>query len=167
MVFGKSFKIMRRVGSDLFLIFLLISMGWGFVSYFQHFFGPMHEKIEIDLSLWHLPQYTFFSLSRGLSAYALSLVFSLAWGFWAAKDKIAEKILIPFLDVLQSIPFLGFLPGVVLLLVGIFQHSNVGLRAGGYLTHVHEPGVEYGIRRLSCDPYRAKRKKRVCYSLSI
>jgi NitT/TauT family transport system permease protein len=127
MFFGKSFKIMRRFGSDLFLIFLLLSMGWGFVSYFHHFFGSMHEKVEIDLSLWHLPQYTFFSLSRGLSAYALSLVFSLAWGFWAAKDRVAEKILIPFLDVLQSIPFLGFLPGVVLLLVGVFQHSNIGL----------------------------------------
>jgi NitT/TauT family transport system permease protein len=118
---------MRRILSDVFLIFILFCLGVGFFSYLQQFFGPLHDKVEIDLSLWHLPQYTFFSMSRGLLAYVLSLLFSLIWGFWAAKDKVAEKALIPFLDVLQSIPFLGLLPGVVLLFVSIFKHSNVGL----------------------------------------
>jgi len=118
---------MRRILSDVFLIFVLVCLGVGFFSYLQQFFGPLHDKVEIDLSLWHLPQYTFFSMSRGLLAYVLSLLFSLVWGFWAAKDKVAEKALIPFLDVLQSIPFLGLLPGVVLLFVTIFKHSNIGL----------------------------------------
>jgi NitT/TauT family transport system permease protein len=127
MPFGKFCELMRRVLSDLFLFLLMICLGIGFISYFQQFFGPLHEKMPVDLSLSHLPQYTFFSLSRGLFSYALSLLFSVAWGFWAAKDRIAEKVLIPFLDVLQSIPFLGFLPGVVLLLVGLFPHSNIGL----------------------------------------
>src|SRR5690348_15563216 len=125
--FGKFFKMMRRVLSDLFLLLLVICLGIGFISYFHQFFSPLNEKIEVDLSLWHLPQYTFFSLSRGLCAFVVSLLFSLAWGFWAAKDNIAEKVLIPFLDVLQSIPFLGFLPGVVLLFIGLFPPSNMGL----------------------------------------
>jgi len=118
---------MRRIWSDFFLVLLAICMAIGFISYAKQFFSPLREQVEIHLSIWNLPQYTFFSLSRGLSAYSLSLIFSLLVGFWAAKDKIAEKMIIPLLDVLQSIPFLGFLPGIVLLLIGIFQHSNVGL----------------------------------------
>lgn len=124
---------MKRVVSDLCLIALLILLGVGFSSYLNHFFGPYHEKVDIELSFWHLPQYTFFSLSRGVLAYGISLVFCLSWGFWAAKDRVAEKFLIPLLDVLQSIPILGFLPGVVLFLMGIFKESNIGLELAAIL----------------------------------
>ncbi len=118
---------MRRIGPDLFLILLAICMVIGFASYLKQFFGPYREHVDIHLSLWSLPQYTFFSMARGLSAYSFSLIFSLLVGFWAAKDKFAEKLLVPLLDVLQSIPFLGFLPGIVLLLIGIFKQTNIGL----------------------------------------
>src|SRR5207248_2824927 len=80
-----------------------------------------------DLSPWALPQYTFFSLSRGLIAYVLSLLFTLGYGYWAAKDPIAERVLVPLLDILQSIPVLGFLPGVTLAMVAAFPSSNIGL----------------------------------------
>lgn len=157
MGFGKFFRMMRRVLSDLFLGLFLLCLGVGIVSYSQQFFGSFHEKVEIDLSLWHLPQYTFFSLSRGLCAYAVSLVLSLVWGFWAAKDKIAEKVLIPFFDVLQSIPFLGFLPGVVLLLVNMFQQRNIGLELAAIIMMVTSQvwnmtfGVYHAIRTVPVD----------------
>jgi NitT/TauT family transport system permease protein len=83
--------------------------------------------VEIDLSPWALPKYTFYTLCRGMIAYILSLLFTFAYGYWAAKDHIAEKVLIPLLDILQSIPVLGFLPGLVLALVAIFPNNNVGL----------------------------------------
>jgi NitT/TauT family transport system permease protein len=60
-------------------------------------------------------------------AYLLSFLFTLAYGYWAAKDHRAEKVLIPLLDILQSIPVLGFMPGLVLALVAVFPDSNVGL----------------------------------------
>ena len=66
-------------------------------------------------------------MSRGLLGYVLSLIFCFAWGFWAAKDRMAERYLIPTLDVLQSIPILGFMPGLILLLVGLFPSNNIGL----------------------------------------
>lgn len=112
---------------DLILILLAIGMTIGFISYFQRFWEPLQAKVVIDLSPFALPKYTFYSMSRGLLAYFLSLIFSLVWGFWAAKDRVAERLLIPVLDVLQSIPILGFMPGLILLLVGLFPHSNVGL----------------------------------------
>jgi NitT/TauT family transport system permease protein len=74
-----------------------------------------------------LPKYTLLSLSRGLAAYALSLVFTLVYGTVAAYNRRAERVMIPLLDVLQGIPVLGFLPGLVLGMVGLFPHSNVGL----------------------------------------
>lgn len=69
---------------------------------------------EISLSPWALPWYAFLSMGRMAAAYALSMIFSLVYGYVAARKKGAEKILIPFLDILQSIPLLSFLPVVIL-----------------------------------------------------
>jgi len=76
--------------------------------------GVPRAEVVIDLSPKALPRYTLFSLSRGLFAYALSLSFTLVYGYWAAKDRVAERLLVPLLDILQSIPILGFMPGLVL-----------------------------------------------------
>ena len=88
---------------------------------------PMRPAVEIDLSLAALPGYTLLSLMRGLAAMALSLLFTLVYGYWAARDAMAEKVLVPLLDVLQSVPVLGFMPGLVLSLVALFPGSNVGI----------------------------------------
>ena len=125
--------MMRKIGGDLLLVFLFVLMATGFFSYFHHFFAAYQEKMEIDLSFWRLPQYTFFSLSRGIFAYSISFLISVSFGFWAAKDRIAEKFLIPLLDILQSVPILGFLPGVVLLFVAFFKQNNAGLEIGAIL----------------------------------
>ena len=74
-----------------------------------------------------------YSLCRGLIAYSFSLLFTLVYGYWAAKDKIAERLLIPLLDILQSIPVLGFMPGLILALVALFPHSNIGLELAAIL----------------------------------
>jgi len=113
--------------ADLFLGLLLTGCIAGFIAFGRECFSPYQETFHIDLSAIHLPKYVFFSFSRALCAYALSLLFSLAWGFWAAKDKLAEKTLIPLLDILQSIPILGFMPGLVLLFISFFHKTNIGL----------------------------------------
>ncbi len=95
--------------------------------------GALRPAVEIDLSPGALPRYTLLSLSRGLAAYLLSLLFTLVYGYWAAKDRLAERALIPLLDILQSIPVLGFMPGLVLALVAAFPRSNVGLELAAVL----------------------------------
>lgn len=112
---------------DLGLLFGLIGLIFGIITVAGEWTGVHRASIEIDLSPWALPKYTFFSLCRGLLAYSLSFIFTLAYGYWAAKDRMAEKVLIPLLDILQSIPVLGFMPGLVLALVAIFPNSNIGL----------------------------------------
>jgi NitT/TauT family transport system permease protein len=94
---------------------------------------PLRPAVEIDLSPSALPKYALFSLARGVLAYFLSLAFTFAYGYWAAKDKKAERVLVPLLDILQSIPVLVFMPGLVIALVRLFPTSNVGLELAAVL----------------------------------
>lgn len=118
----------RRFGwVDLAIVVALAGLLYGLLSLAREWSGATRPAVVIDLSPWALPRYTFYSLSRGLLAYVLSLGFTLAYGYWAAKDRVAERVLVPLLDILQSIPVLGFMPGLILALVALFPHSNIGL----------------------------------------
>lgn len=118
---------MRFRWIDFVLVLGIAGIFYGLVSVKREWTGILYPAAEIDLSPWALPKYTFFSMVRGIVAYALSLAFTIVYGYWAAKDKIAEKVLVPLLDILQSVPVLGFMPGLVLTLVGLFHRSNIGL----------------------------------------
>jgi NitT/TauT family transport system permease protein len=118
----------RRLASvDALLAVAVVALVFGLLRLDREWAAPVRASVEIDLSPWALPKYTLLSLSRGLIAYALSLGFTLVYGFWAAKSALAERVLIPLLDVLQSIPVLGFMPGIVLAMVAAFPRSNAGL----------------------------------------
>lgn len=117
----------RRRVVDVFVILMGCALLYGLVQLGRQWTGAHRPAVEISLSIWSLPKYTFFSMMRGLAAYALSLCFTLVYAFWAAKDERAEKLLVPILDILQSIPVLGFMPGLVLALVALFPGSNLGL----------------------------------------
>ena len=112
---------------DLIIVIALAGLLYGVLQLGREWRGAARPAIAIDLSPWALPRYTLYSLSRGLLAYALSLSFTLLHGYWAAKDRVAERVLVPLLDILQSIPVLGFMPGLILALVTLFPHSNTGL----------------------------------------
>ncbi|MBV8084301.1 MAG: ABC transporter permease subunit, partial [Chloroflexi bacterium] len=56
-----------------------------------------------------------------------SLLFTLVYGSIAVSRPLAERVLIPILDILQSIPILSFMPGVVLALVAVFPRSDLGV----------------------------------------
>ena len=66
------------------------------------------------------------SFVRMLLAYFLSLAFSLAYGYYAATNRTGERILIPVLDILQSIPILGFFPVAIVFFVSLTPGSFVG-----------------------------------------
>jgi len=116
---------------DVLLLFFLAALVFGVVQFGRQWLVPAtpfeHQSLEIDLSPWALPAYSLKSLARGFLAYAFSLAFTLLYGSVAAKRPKAERVMIPILDILQGIPVLGFLPGLVLGLVAVFPNSNVGL----------------------------------------
>ena len=61
------------------------------------------------------------------AALAVSTAFSLTYGYAAAKSRRAERVLIPLLDVLQSVPVLGFLSVTVTAFIALFPGSLLGL----------------------------------------
>lgn len=81
---------------------------------------------EISLAPSALPWYAFLSLIRMTAAYGLSLLFSLAYGYKAARSPHADRVLLPVLDILQSVPILSFLPVAVLALTA-FLPERLGV----------------------------------------
>jgi NitT/TauT family transport system permease protein len=121
-IWGEATALFRRTRKlgwvDLLVVLALAGILYGVLTFIREARVP-HEE-HIDLSPWALPRYTFYSLLRGLIAYVLSLLFTLTYGYWAAKDLVAQRVLIPLLDILQSIPVLGFMPGLLLVFVQLF-----------------------------------------------
>jgi len=78
---------------------------------------------EISLSPGVLPWYTLLSVGRMTAAYALSMLFTLLYGRAAAYNRRAEQLLMPLLDVLQSVPILSFLPVVLLSLSAVMPQN--------------------------------------------
>jgi NitT/TauT family transport system permease protein len=95
--------------------------------------GPFTPEVEISKSPWALPVYAAYSLLRISVAYFLSLLFTLVYGYIAAYNPRAEKFMVPLLDVLQSIPVLSFLPGVMLAMVALFPGRQLGVEMGAIL----------------------------------
>lgn len=112
---------------DMVVLVLLATAIYGVFSIAHEWRSEFHPITEIDLSVNALPYYAFLSAMRGLVAFSISLGFTLVVGYMAAKSRTAEKIIIPLIDILQSIPVLGFLPGLLLGLVAIFPERNFGL----------------------------------------
>src|SRR5262245_49129298 len=80
--------------------------------------GP---EISLDPSI--LPYYAGLSIVRMAVAYLLSLVFALLYGRAAAHNQRVEQVLMPLLDVLQSVPILSFLPVVLLSLSAVLPQQ--------------------------------------------
>jgi NitT/TauT family transport system permease protein len=110
-----------------------IALFYGVAVVGRSWFGPFTPSVEISRSLWALPAYAGYSLLRIAIAYGLSLGFTLVYGYVAAYNPRAERFMIPLLDVLQSIPVLSFLPGVMLAMVALFPGRQLGVEFGAIL----------------------------------
>jgi NitT/TauT family transport system permease protein len=85
------------------------------------------EGLAISLDPWRLPEYALRTVLRMVGALIASLVFSLTYAALAAKSRQAEKILIPILDILQSVPILGFLSITVTGFMALFPGRLLGV----------------------------------------
>jgi len=118
---------------DLAVAGLLAAFIYALVTVAHEWSAPLQQVPEIHLEVRYLPLYTLFSLSRGVIAYGVSFVFTMVYGYTMARVAGAEKVMLPVLDILQSIPVLGFLPGFVLGLVHLFPNQNIGLEIASVL----------------------------------
>jgi NitT/TauT family transport system permease protein len=82
---------------------------------------------EISLDPLNLPEYAVRTTLRMFAALAASLLFTFTYGTAAAKSRRAALVLVPVLDVLQSVPILGFLTFTVVFFMGLFPGQVLGL----------------------------------------
>lgn len=119
--------------SDFIILLSTIAVIYGVITAISPWFGPVEEKAEISLSPEVLPIYAGYSLLRMAIAYLLSFLFAIVYGYIAAYYARAERVMLPILDILQSIPVLSFLPGVMLAMVALFPTKQVGVELGSIL----------------------------------
>ncbi|WP_334142502.1 ABC transporter permease [Rhabdothermincola sp.] len=86
-----------------------------------------NQYTDIDTDPARLPYYAVRSLLRMFAALAFSYAFTFVYGYAAARSRRAERVLIPALDILQSVPVLGFLSITVVGFVALFPGSLLGL----------------------------------------
>jgi len=118
---------------DLLIFAAGLALFYGLITVARTWLGPVTPSVEIDRSPLALPAYAGYSLLRIVIAYLLSLGFTLVYGFIAAYNSTAERLMIPLLDILQSIPVLSFLPGVMLAMVALFPQRQLGVEFGAIL----------------------------------
>lgn len=85
------------------------------------------EQIPIGLSPWNLPEYALRTTLRMLIAVVASLVFTLGYATLAAKNRKAGQIMIPLLDILQSVPVLGYISFTIAGFLALFPGNTMGV----------------------------------------
>jgi NitT/TauT family transport system permease protein len=113
--------------AEMLTLGLVILVGIGLAHFVAVGSEPFSESVPISSDIKMLPQYAGLSLVRSLIALTISYMFSIIYGTIAARNERNEQLMIPLLDVLQSLPVLTFLPGFVLALTRLFPNSRWGL----------------------------------------
>ena len=118
---------------DLALFGVVLASFYAIMALARYWWGAAIPEVAISRSPWALPAYAFYSVVRLFVAYGLSLAFAVGYGYIAAHHTRAERVMIPLLDILQSIPVLSFLPGVMLAMMSIFPTRQMGIEFGSIL----------------------------------
>ncbi len=123
------------------LLYALVRLG----SSMNASFIPKSATTKVSTDPADLPYYAVRSLLRMFIALFFSVVFTFVYGTAAARLRRAEKVLIPLLDILQSVPILGFLSITVTAFIALFPRLAARARVRGDLRDLHVAGVEHDV----------------------
>ncbi|WP_374308313.1 ABC transporter permease [Methylocella sp.] len=121
----------RRVALNVYDLLWIALIFSGFIA-IGHFSQGLTLPIEApqstvsSLDYSGLPYYAMRTTLRMFAAMAASLLFTFTYATLAAKSERAERALIPLLDILQSVPILGFLSFTITFFLGLFPGSILG-----------------------------------------
>jgi len=104
------------------LLYAIVSLGGDMRVRFDELSPP-----RLSLDVKYIPYYTARTVLRMFIAFAAALLFTFVWGYVAAKSTRARKIMLPILDILQSVPVLGFLSITVTGFLALFPGSLLGV----------------------------------------
>ena len=114
---------------DGLVLLTLFGMLWSVMHFGQGMlvaFDPTSVP-ELDFSTSQIPYYAGRTLLRMWIAFCFSLFFAISLGYLAAKNSTARAVILPALDVLQSVPVLGFLSATVAGFMALFPGSLLGV----------------------------------------
>ena len=114
---------------DGLVLLSLFGVLWSFMHFGRGMlvaFNPA-AVVEADFSTSQIPYYAGRTLLRMWIAFSFSLFFAIALGYVAAKNTLARAVILPALDVLQSVPVLGFLSATVAGFMALFPGSLLGV----------------------------------------
>jgi NitT/TauT family transport system permease protein len=132
---GRQFSLTRTWPFilDILIFATVLAVFYGVLTIAHFWLGQAIPVTEISRSPWSLPRYAFYSLVRMGIAYFLSLLFAVTYGRIAAYNETLQPFMVAILDILQSIPVLSFLPGVMLAMVSLFPSKQVGVELGSII----------------------------------
>lgn len=121
-------KILAFNRWDLVILVLIFGVFAALVWSAQQMVLPyeLNHAIPISLEPQYLPGYALKTVLRMAIALFFSLLFTFTIGTLAAKNTHAARFIIPFIDIMQSVPILGFLSISILAFIHLFPHSQLG-----------------------------------------
>jgi NitT/TauT family transport system permease protein len=126
----ESFAFVRDLASrwDLIAIIVVIGLLTFFAEASRGLLAPLSKLAANPLSLdpTNLPFYAARTTLRMFAALGVSLVFTFTYATWAAKSERAERLLVPMLDILQSVPILGFISVTVVFFMSLVPGRVLG-----------------------------------------
>jgi NitT/TauT family transport system permease protein len=114
---------------DIVLLLSILGLLWSVMQFGHDMlerFNPADEA-PLDLSAARIPYYAGRTLLRMWIAFAFSLMFAVGVGYTAAKNRYARVVILPALDILQSVPVLGFLSATVAGFMALFPGRLLGV----------------------------------------
>ena len=113
---------------DFVAILVMLGLATAIGSVARHTFAPLSAPgaTTIHLNAAYLPGYAVRTTLRMVAALMASLLFTFTYPVWAAKSRRAGAILIPILDILQSVPILGFLTFTYVFFMSLFPGRVLG-----------------------------------------
>ncbi len=118
-------KFTARQTINWLISFLLLAGVLALFFQYHHRVHAIRPRLSVQIS--NLPYYAFCSFYRMLAAYVVSLIFAISYGMTAARNPRNERIMIPAIDIAQSVPVVGFFPAAIYFFVAISGGGRLGV----------------------------------------
>ncbi|QNQ10256.1 ABC transporter permease [Sphingomonas alpina] len=127
--FSRILRLTRPNRADVIAFLLLAGLSVLVIRGTEGVAEPLSQlrTAPVTLDPWNLPGYALRTTLRMFAALGASLVFTLVIATLAARSRRAEQIIVPALDILQSVPILGFLTFTVTFFMGLFPGQQLGV----------------------------------------
>ncbi len=125
------------------------------------------KSTPLSLDPWQLPFYAARTTLRMFAALGVSLVFTFTYATWAAKSPRAGKLLVPILDILQSVPILSFISITVVFFMSLAPGTGGRRRVRGHFRDLHQSGLEHGLQLLPVAAHRTDELREAARSFHL